>query len=190
MQQASKGRGRGVPVNNAWTVRSEQQMRTTNSEVNSTAAGKQPGLQTQADNGSSRKFEAACAEIQANLKKHVQNMAIDLSDEESSSDDETSTKSNIIASVLSMYGKNDADLLKTEQMIKDSLRSGVASCLICISSIKKNDPIWSCNKCHASLHLSCIQRWGKDSIYFQTEAAADHLPPGAMVDPRKFLWCW
>lgn len=188
MQQASKGRGRGTPVANAWTVRSEQQTRTTNSD-----AGKQPANRiqlNQADNGSTRKFEAACAEIQANLKKHVQNMEMDFSDEASSSDDETSAKHDIIASVLNMYGKNATDLLKTEQMIKDSLRSGVASCLICISSIKKNDAIWSCSKCHASLHLSCIQRWGKDSIYFQTEAAADRLPPGQVVDPRKFLWCW
>ena len=108
-----------------------------------------------------RRFEDACAEIQANVKKHVQNIATDLSDEESSEGEVEERDSSIISNVLNKYAKSTLDLTKTEEIIKDSLRSGIASCLICISSVKKSDPIWSCSGCYCILHLSCIQRYGK-----------------------------
>ena len=42
-----------------------------------------------------------------------------------------------------------------------------SSCLICISGIKKNDEVWNCQSCFDTFHLSCIQRWAKDSIFQQ-----------------------
>lgn len=136
-----------------------------------------------------RKFQDACAEIQANVKKHLSGMQLSSSDEESSGendDDDTG----IISSVLRTYRSGGSDATRTEQILKDSLRNGASSCLICIASIKKSDAIWSCSGCYCSLHLSCIQRWAKDSIYFQTEAAADRQLPNETIDPKKFLWCW
>ena len=44
---------------------------------------------------------------------------------------------------------------------------GSGSCLICICDVKKRDAIWSCEQCHCVMHLQCIQRWAKDSIYQQ-----------------------
>lgn len=52
-----------------------------------------------------------------------------------------------------------------------AVRSGRSSCLICISSIKKQDAIWTCGSCYCSFHMSCIQRWGKDSIFQQKNDA-------------------
>ena len=42
-----------------------------------------------------------------------------------------------------------------------------SSCLICISGIKRNEAIWSCKSCYDTFHLTCIQRWAKDSIFQQ-----------------------
>ena len=44
---------------------------------------------------------------------------------------------------------------------------GSGACLICICDVKKRDAIWSCEQCHCVMHLQCIQRWAKDSIYQQ-----------------------
>lgn len=184
----SRGRGRGVPAPNVWTARAETQSKT------KPAAARQPHTvkSSSKDNPkSSRKFEEACAEIQANVEKHVAKLNQEVKEDSSSDDDEdTVNGQDIISTVFNLYGKSGAELGKIEQVLKDSLRSGTSVCLICIESVKKSDFIWSCTKCYCSLHLNCIQRWGKDSIYFQTEAASDQLPPGQIVDPRKFNWCW
>ncbi len=44
--------------------------------------------------------------------------------------------------------------------------------------------------CLSNDFLFGIFRWAKDSIFFQTEAAAERLSPNEVVDPRKFCWCW
>jgi hypothetical protein len=59
--------------------------------------------------------------------------------------------------------------IRTKEVLVASLKRGTGptSCLICISGIKKSDPIWSCGSCYCSFHLNCIQRWGKDNIFQQ-----------------------
>ena len=126
------------------------------------------------------------------MKKNLLRLAEEAGDDASSSEDDGNENDvDIISSVLNLYDKKSgAELAKTEQALRDSLKTGATVCLICISSVKKSDSIWSCSKCYCSLHLPCIQRWAKDSIFFQTEAASDHLAPGQTVDPKKFNWCW
>lgn len=186
MEQSGRGRGNGAPPSqNVWATRAEAQ--TKNKAPNT---GRQQTASKPKDNHrSTRKFEEACAEIKANVDKHVAKLNQELGDS-SSEEEETSNDTDIISTVFNLYGKSGTELVKIEQVLKDSFRSGTAVCLICIASVKKSDPIWSCTKCYCSLHLTCIQRWGKDSIYFQTEAASDQLAPGQIVDPRKFSWCW
>ena len=185
MDQNSKGRGRGRPASdNAWASRAVEQQRTSKAGGGS----KQP----ENPNVTTRKFVEACAEIKANVQKHVAKMGQEAADDSEESEGEgTANDSEIISSIFVGYRKAGAEATKTEQVLKDSMKTGAMVCLICISSIKKNEAIWSCSeKCYCSFHLNCIQRWAKDSIYFQSEAAADHLSPGQTVDTKKFKWCW
>ena len=179
----NQGRGRGAPNQNVWTNRAEAQKKNSNEPRK---AAKVKPVKNESQPG--RKFEEACAAIQANVKKHVANIVEDLSD--SSSEDDGDNDLEIISTVFNLYGKSREELKKTEQILKDSLRSGTSVCLICIASVKKADPIWSCSNCYCSLHLPCIQRWAKDSVYFQTEAASDQVIPGQVIDSKKFKWCW
>lgn len=181
-----QGRGRGGPAPNVWASRAEAQSKVkapTNRQQNANKTS------TKDHPRSTRKFEEACAEIKANVDKHVAKLNQEFGDS-SSEEEESTNDTDIISTVFNLYGKSGAELVKIEQVLKDSLRSGTSICLICIASVKKSDSIWSCSKCYCSLHLTCIQRWAKDSIYFQTEAASDQLAPGQIVDPRKFNWCW
>ena len=193
MDQTRLGRGREPPVQNAWTSRSaeSQPQQQTNARLTGNKS-KPPKPTSNSKDSKPRKFEEACAEIQANVKKNLVRLAEEAGDVSSSSDEDGNENDlDIISSVLNLYDrKSGAELAKTEQALRDSLKTGATVCLICISSVKKSDPIWSCSKCYCSLHLPCIQRWAKDSIFFQTEAASDHLAPGQIIDYKKFNWCW
>ena len=48
----------------------------------------------------------------------------------------------------------------TQNLIND-IKQNKLSCLICELSIKKDQSIWSCNKCYSILHLNCITEWIK-----------------------------
>ena len=185
MDHRGNGRGRGEPPQNVWANRQAEAQSKTDRQQNPKSS-KQAAKENPR---STRKFQEACAEIQANVDKHVAKLTQELGDS-SSEDEETSNNTDIISTVFNLYGKTGSELGKIEQVLKDSLQSGASICLICIASVKKADSIWSCSKCFCCLHLTCIQRWAKDSIYFQTEAASDNLAPGQVVDPRKFNWCW
>ena len=65
--------------------------------------------------------------------------------------------------------------VRTKEVLLDSLKrgTGATSCLICISGIKKTDPIWNCGSCFCSFHLNCIQRWARDSVFQQKNEIAN-----------------
>ena len=48
----------------------------------------------------------------------------------------------------------------TQNLIND-IKKNKLSCLICELPIKKEQSIWSCNKCFSILHLNCITEWIK-----------------------------
>lgn len=189
MEPVGRGRGRGFsgpPTQISWTVRAELQMQNRSHGRPQKAANKKDSKSEEPKN--TRKFAEACAEIQANVDKHLAKLTQELDD--SSSDEEVNHNGDILSQVFNLYGKSAKEIEKTEQILQESLRKGAAVCLICISTVKKADPIWSCGKCYCSLHLHCVQRWAKDSIFFQTEAASDQLATGQVVDSKKFKWCW
>ena len=200
MDPSRIGRGREPPVQNVWAARAESQQ--TSGNNSGSRQTKKPDKQTSSQTANlkiankeskqtNRKFEDACAEIQANVKKNINRLAEEASESSSGDEDGNENDLGIISSVLNLYDrKSGVELSKTEQAIKDSLKTGATVCLICISSVKKAESIWNCIKCFCSLHLPCVQRWARDSIFFQTEAASDHLAPGQTVDPKKFNWCW
>jgi NF-X1-type zinc finger protein NFXL1 len=107
------------------------------------------------------KFKEAHGKLQAAIQKHVKGY-------ESSSSEEELESENIIDEIIKNYtntgGKNE-NLERTKTFLQDSFLSGTATCLICISRIKRDSAVWNCHKCYCVFHLNCIQRWSKDSIY-------------------------
>ncbi|CAH1115827.1 unnamed protein product [Psylliodes chrysocephalus] len=127
------------------------------------------------------KFKEAHAKLQAAVQKHVKEY-------ESSSDEEELESSSLIDSILNNYRKNngeDESIEKTQNLLKDTFLSGAATCLICISRIRKEDQIWSCINCYGHFHLMCIQRWSKDTITQQKHALQEQI----VVKLATFLWC-
>lgn len=78
-------------------------------------------------------------------------------------------------------------------------------CVICYNSVKRKQPVWSCSRCYAVLHLSCVRTWAERSVAQVEERNAMHQDeevrlsrghwrcPGCQVTrqdvPRKYL-CW
>ncbi|XP_046391023.1 NF-X1-type zinc finger protein NFXL1-like [Ischnura elegans] len=93
----------------------------------------------------------------------------------SSSEDEDDDNNcgKILDNVLQSYSTfagSSADLGRTRLFLEEIFQSGSATCLICISSVGKNDAIWSCGLCFCFFHLNCLQRWAQESIAHQKRA--------------------
>lgn len=93
--------------------------------------------------------------------------------------------------------KEDEHLLaKTAGFLENVLQTGAATCLICIGSIKRSNPIWSCKYCYCFFHLNCIRRWANDSMaqakaQTQNEQGyynhmGEYVPP---KKPKALHWC-
>ncbi|XP_008191258.2 NF-X1-type zinc finger protein NFXL1 [Tribolium castaneum] len=111
------------------------------------------------------KFKEAHGKLQAAVQKYVQ-------DYESSSSEDELESDNIIGEIIKNYtktGAKDEYLGRTKTFLQDSFLSGTVTCLICISRIKRDSSIWNCNECYCVFHLTCIQRWSKDSIFQQKQ---------------------
>lgn len=116
----------------------------------------------------SQKFEDACAKIKENMEKFLPQTP----DEDRSSSEEELEAESILSRVVSSYAEvNDGagDLQRTVPYLTDNLVSGATVCLICIESVKRTEQVWSCDKCYAILHLTCIQKWAKDSMHQQQQ---------------------
>ena len=118
-----------------------------------------------------------CFAIQANLQKYLEKQqsikAPESSDESSGDEDavdaEDERVKEILEKVFQSYSLDGANRQRTGEAIRAALKRGLNSCLICIGSIRKNDPIWNCEHCCCSFHINCIQRWGKDSVFQQKQ---------------------
>ncbi|KAL0280164.1 UNVERIFIED_CONTAM: hypothetical protein PYX00_001538 [Menopon gallinae] len=124
------------------------------------------------NNTSDDRFRIVREEMLASVQKHLNN------EYESSSDEEDIESEPILRSLLKDYSelnKTETGLEKTRQFLENSLQSDAGTCLICIATIKRIDPIWNCAKCFGFFHINCIQKWAKDSI-FQRKQAEEDLP--------------
>lgn len=79
------------------------------------------------------------------------------------------------------------------------------SCLICIDSIQRSQPIWTCQQCKCLFHLPCIQTWVREGIAAQ-KASSVSLPSlheslsisthssssssSSKAKPASYLWNW
>jgi NF-X1-type zinc finger protein NFXL1 len=59
-------------------------------------------------------------------------------------------------------------------LLRDICTRNSLACLVCLGTVRRADPIWSCSRCHVILHLPCIQSWAR-----KTTAALASLSPAS-----------
>ena len=137
-----------------------------------------------------RSYQQASQAIQDNLKRHLEkNDQFNLSDSDEELSEDDSDK---ITKLINGYtaagpgaGKLESKFVQSlVENLKDVLSS--SSCLICISSVKKTDSIWSCQNCYNSFHINCIQKWAKDSIFQQKNQLEDD--PDRHSKEKEIRW--
>ncbi|XP_032670664.1 NF-X1-type zinc finger protein NFXL1 [Odontomachus brunneus] len=113
------------------------------------------------------KFKKAQAQNKLSIEKHLEaNASLNSSSEEEDETNEDDVQ-NVVDKVLSAYKGQGIDAEKVISYLVNSFQSSSAVCLICISTVKKIDPIWNCRICYAFLHLSCILHWINDSLNYK-----------------------
>jgi hypothetical protein len=68
------------------------------------------------------------------------------------------------------------------EVLKATMTAAGGSCLVCLSSIKRTDAVWSCSQCYCLFHLQCIQQWARDGER-QLSLLSPELFPG-----QEVLW--
>ncbi|KAK7066648.1 NF-X1-type zinc finger protein nfxl1 [Halocaridina rubra] len=156
---ASRGRGRAQSTDNNASLEEE------------TRAGE-------------RKFADACREIQENVEKYIAKHQF--VDEESEEEEEDDLEEDGILDKWYKGYEREGESCRTDQFLRDACKTGAHVCLICINNIKRTDAIWSCVECFCSFHMSCVQKWAKDSIFQLAEA---HLETNPHFDKSTLKWC-
>ncbi|CAH0384192.1 unnamed protein product [Bemisia tabaci] len=115
-----------------------------------------------------RNFQEAKKKNEENVKRALENNYETSSDEdELDTNQDNSDKSSVLSSVLKAYanlGGSVSHIGRTEHDIESQLQSGAITCLICISSVKRPEQIWTCQKCFCIFHLQCMRLWVRDSV--------------------------
>lgn len=184
----SRGRGRGARGESSggggfWA--SPDAKTTTPRDQGSTGSSHRGAARVEEDTRiGERKFADACREIQKNVEKYIANHQLeDIVDSEEEDDD--LEEDGIIDKWYQGY-KGERDDSRTDQFLKDACKTGAQVCLICIDNIKRADSVWSCGECYCSFHMSCVQKWAKDSIYQLAEAYSETDPH---FDKSTLKWC-
>ncbi|KAI0215478.1 NF-X1-type zinc finger protein NFXL1 [Lamellibrachia satsuma] len=125
-----------------------------------------------------QRFQDVASKHQESVQRHLQNVDDEY---ESSDEEEDMNDDDILETVLKSFrgstgsdGQND--LGRTHEYLVNSMKSKANTCLICIETIKRMDAVWSCQGCHAMLHISCIQKWVRDGVYQRTAFSEENIP--------------
>ncbi|XP_059151561.1 NF-X1-type zinc finger protein NFXL1-like [Physella acuta] len=208
-QQNSFFRGRGRGRGNQFVTPASPQQRNSQS---SNGTQQRPGYLNQAnrwaDNGlnisgpqsprvESERLEASMKSVEdlfakarnehsVSAQRHLSKTENILSD---SDDEEDDIGSLVLSGVFKSYAKTfdtgDTDEVHSAQeKLLHSFRSGTSACLVCIETIKKEEPIWSCSGCFCMFHITCIQKWVREGVYqkqyssgdFVTDKPTDNIP--------------
>ncbi|KAL2079385.1 hypothetical protein ACEWY4_025129 [Coilia grayii] len=90
-------------------------------------------------------------------------------DEEGQDEGRVGKHGKILESTFTTYtrqtGGDMAELERTRQYLNEAFQSGAIACLICIASVKRTQAVWSCERCYCIFHITCIQKWAKDSVF-------------------------
>ena len=71
----------------------------------------------------------------------------------------TDLVSRTLANYMQLLDRDEADPVPTLLQL-----SGTWSCLICLSTVRRMEAVWSCDQCCCLFHLMCIQQWAQDSL--------------------------
>ncbi|XP_061524882.1 NF-X1-type zinc finger protein NFXL1 [Phycodurus eques] len=95
-------------------------------------------------------------------------------DDDDEDDDEEHKDARVLESTFTAYashtGGDVTGLQRTGQYVSELFTSGALTCLICIASVKRTQPVWSCSGCFSLFHLPCIQKWARDSVFLLCSA--------------------
>uniref|UniRef100_A0A1Y1M097 PHD-type domain-containing protein n=4 Tax=Photinus pyralis TaxID=7054 RepID=A0A1Y1M097_PHOPY len=129
-------------------------------------------------NKSEQKFKEVQAKMQQAVQKHVKEW-------DSSSEEEEELQTNSIISKLFEKYKLSGGL--TENLEAHSFVTDVSGviCAICISSVKRSDPVWNCKGCFSQFHLNCIQLWSKNKVFELKQSFED---AALMKKTVKIIW--
>ncbi|XP_051914519.1 NF-X1-type zinc finger protein NFXL1, partial [Hippocampus zosterae] len=124
------------------------------------------------------KFEEIRKSNQAAAQRLMERHTNCSSSSEEEDDDDDDGKEHKDARVLqstfityaSHTGGDITDLQRTGQYVSELFQSGALTCLICIASVKRTQPVWSCSGCFSLFHLPCIQKWARDSVFLLCSA--------------------
>lgn len=89
-----------------------------------------------------QKFKRAQAENKIAINKHLEANAYLESSSEDENDRNEEDMQNVVEKVLASYQGKEADAEKMLSYLINIFQSGNAVCLICISTIKKADPVY------------------------------------------------
>ncbi|XP_027866316.1 NF-X1-type zinc finger protein NFXL1 isoform X2 [Xiphophorus couchianus] len=123
------------------------------------------------------KFEEIRRSNQAAALRLVESRVSSSSSDEDNDDDDDDgdgQRGRILESTITSYtsqtGGDASALTRTGQYLSDMFQSGALTCLICIASVKRTQPVWSCSGCFSLFHLPCIQKWARDSVFLISSA--------------------
>ncbi|CAK9293064.1 unnamed protein product [Gordionus sp. m RMFG-2023] len=101
--------------------------------------------------------------LKPSTTKNFVNYYSDSNDEDEGNSQNCNSK--IISNLFKSYDEK-LENAKVLQLVKETLdQSSDNTCLICIGTIKRKHPIWSCSSCYALFHLQCLQTWINDGAY-------------------------
>ncbi|KAI4480690.1 hypothetical protein M0802_014162 [Mischocyttarus mexicanus] len=116
-----------------------------------------------------QKFKQAQVENKMSIKRHLEaNASLDSSSEDEDNICEEDIQKTL-GEVMSAYKGEQLNTEKIMSYLINVFQSGGAICLICISTVKRADPIWNCNKCYSFMHLTCILHWIRDTLAHKHE---------------------
>lgn len=110
------------------------------------------------------RFQVACRKIQEASRVHLDKINHEqdvVGSDEEVVDDETRTE--IIERIVSGC-RRGGDVDGILDRLNQALDSESNVCLICIDSIRRTQPIWTCQPCRVSLHLVCVGSWARDRL--------------------------
>ncbi|XP_061664991.1 NF-X1-type zinc finger protein NFXL1 [Syngnathoides biaculeatus] len=121
------------------------------------------------------RFEEIRKSNQAAAQRMMERHTASSSEEDDDDDDEEEHKdAHVLKSTFTAYashtGGDVTGLQRTGHFVSELFASGALTCLICIASVKRTQPVWSCSGCFSLFHLPCIQKWARDSVFLLSSA--------------------
>ena len=82
----------------------------------------------------------------------------------------------VVKTLSAYYNEFGGSSLESPKHLHLSLQSN-NSCLICLSTVKRVQAVWSCKLCYTMFHLVCIQQWAKDGILVKNSTLSEEFFP-------------